>query len=154
MKIPTFFKSLMTAIIFLLIPWEGKATGLSGDFIYLQGEEWELLAKPINRDSVLFHRLMEFLPDNHCITTANWEAIPPIGKWQQSHLYLHHLEVCVYDKQKKEEYSLHLSARPVERSDFNLIIKTEKSVPAGSTENFVPGKVSWCVMYTAASTAI
>ena len=64
MKIPTFFKSLMTAIIFLLIPWEGKATGLSGDFIYLQGEEWELLAKPINRDSVLFHRLMEFLPQD------------------------------------------------------------------------------------------
>ena len=31
--------------------------------------------------------------------TAYWEV-------QQSHLYLHHLEVCVYDKQKKEEYSL------------------------------------------------
>ena len=70
MKIPTFFKSLMTAIIFLLIPWEGKATGLSGDFIYLQGEEWELLAKPINRDSVLFHRLMEF-----CRTTI--ALLPP-----------------------------------------------------------------------------
>lgn len=106
MKIPTFFKSLMTAIIFLLIPWEGKATGLSGDFIYLQGEEWELLAKPINRDSVLFHRLMEFLPDNHCITTANWEGYTAYWEVQQSHLYLHHLEVCVYDKQKKEEYSL------------------------------------------------
>lgn len=102
MKIPTFFKSLMTAIIFLLIPWEGKATGLSGDFIYLQGEEWELLSKPINRDSVLFHRLMEFLPDNHCITTANWEGYTAYWEVQQSHLYLHHLEVCVYDKQKKK----------------------------------------------------
>ena len=48
---------------------------------------------------------MEFLPDNHCITTANWDYT---AYWevQQSHLYLHHLEVCVYDKQKKEEYSL------------------------------------------------
>ena len=45
MKIPTFFKSLMTAIIFLLIPWEGKATGLSGDFIYLQGGTGNLSAK-------------------------------------------------------------------------------------------------------------
>ena len=99
MKIPIFFKSMMTAILFFLIPWEGKATGLSGDVIYLQGEEWVLLDKPINRDSILFHRLMEFLPDNHYITTAYWEV-------QQSHLYLHHLEVCVYDKQKKEEYSL------------------------------------------------
>ena len=50
MKIPIFFKSMMTAILFFLIPWEGKATGLSGDVIYLQGEEWVLLDKPINRD--------------------------------------------------------------------------------------------------------
>jgi len=106
MKIPTFFKSMMTAILFLLIPWEGKATGLSGDFIYLQGEEWVLLDKPINRDSILFHRLMEFLPENHCITTANWDGYTAYWEVQQSHLYLHHLEVCVYDKQKKEEYSL------------------------------------------------
>ncbi len=103
MKIPIFFKSMMTAILFFLILWEGKATGLSGDVIYLQGEEWVLLDKPINRDSILFHRLMEFLPDNHCITTANWEGYTAYWEVQQSHLYLHHLEVCVYDKQKKEE---------------------------------------------------
>ena len=98
MKIPIFFKSMMTAILFFLILWEGKATGLSGDVIYLQGEEWVLLDKPINRDSILFHRLMEFLPDNHCITTANWEGYTAYWEVQQSHLYLHHLEVCVYWK--------------------------------------------------------
>ena len=78
--------------------------------------------------------------------TAYWEV-------QQSHLYLHHLEVCVYDKQKKEEYSLTYQPDQIEKV-VHLITKTGKSVPAGSTENFVPGKVSWCVMYTAASTAI
>ena len=86
MKIPIFFKSMMTAILFFLIPWEGKATGLSGDVIYLQGEEWVLLDKPINRDSILFHRLMEFLPDNHCITTANWEGYTAYWEVQQSHV--------------------------------------------------------------------
>ena len=63
MKTHTFFKSLMTAILFLLVPWAIKATRLSGDVIYLQGEEWALLGKPIDRDSILFHQLMEFLPD-------------------------------------------------------------------------------------------
>ena len=106
MKIPIFFKCLMTAILFLLIPWEGKATGLSGDVIYLQGEEWVLLGKPIDGDSILYNRLVNFLPDNHCITTANWDGYTAYWEIQQSHLYLHHLEVCVYDKQKKEEYSL------------------------------------------------
>lgn len=93
------------------------------------------------------------LPDNHCITTANWEGYTAYWEVQQSHLYLHHLEVCVYDKQKKEEYSLTYQPDQLKKC-FNLITKTGKSVPAGSTENFVPGKVSWCVMYTAASTAI
>ena len=80
MKIPTFFKSLMTAIIFFLIPWEGKATGLSGDVIYLQGEEWGLLAKPINKDSNPVSSVDGIFAGNHCITTANRDAIPPIGK--------------------------------------------------------------------------
>ena len=106
MKTHTFFKSLMTAILFLLIPQAIKATGLSGDVIYLQGEEWALLDKPIDRDSILFHRLIEFLPENHCITTANREGYTAYWEVRQSHLYLHHLEVCIYDEQKKEEYSL------------------------------------------------
>ena len=106
MKTHKFFKSLMTAILFLLIPWAIKATGLSGDVIYLQGKEWALLDKPIDRDSILFHRLMEFLPENHCITTANREGYTAYWEVRQSHLYLHHLEVCIYDEQKKEEYSL------------------------------------------------
>jgi hypothetical protein len=106
MKTHTFFKSLMTAILFLLIPQAIKATGLSGDVIYLQGEEWSLLDKPIDRDSILFHRLMEFLPENHCITTANREGYTAYWEVRQSHLFLHHLEVCIYDEQKKEEYSL------------------------------------------------
>lgn len=96
----------LMVFILLLLSWEGKATGLSGDVIYLQGEEWVLLGKPINGDSILFHRLMDFLPENHCITTANWEGYTAYWEIQQSHLYLHHLEVCVYDRQKKEEYSL------------------------------------------------
>lgn len=112
-----------------------------------------MLAKPINRDSVLFHRLMEFLPDNHCITTANWEGYTAYWEVQQSHLYLHHLEVCVYDKQKKEEYSL--TYQPDQLKEvFQPYYQDEKLVPAGLVGNCVPGKVNWCVTYTAASTAI
>lgn len=97
----------MTAILFFLILWEGKATGLSGDVIYLQGEEWVLLDKPINRDSILFHRLMEFLPDNHCITTANWEGYTAYWEVQQSHLYLHHWKsVSMINRRKKSIPSL------------------------------------------------
>ena len=154
MKTHTFFKSLMTTILFLLIPWEGKATGLSGDVIYLQEEEWVLLDKPINRDSILFHRLMEFLPENHCITTANWEGYTAYWEVQQSHLYLHHLEVCVYDEQKKEEYLLTYLPDQLKEVFQPYYQDGEKFVPAGSTGNCVPEKVNWYVMYTAASTAI
>lgn len=51
-----------------------KATGLSGDMINIKGEEWVLLAKPINEDSLLYVRLMDFLPENRYSSTANWDG--------------------------------------------------------------------------------
>lgn len=128
MKIPTFFKSLMTAIIFLLIPWEGKATGLSGDFIYLQGEEWELLAKPINRDSVLFHRLMEFCRTTIALLPPIGKAIPPIGKCSNL------ICICIIWKSvsminRKRRVFPHLSARPVERSVSTLLSRRKNLCP-------------------------
>lgn len=68
------------------------------------------------------------LPKNHCITTANWEGYTAYWEVQHSHLYLHHLEVCVYDKRKKEEYSLTYQPDQLKKC-FNLITKRENLCP-------------------------
>ena len=78
--------------------------------------------------------------------TAYWEV-------QQSHLYLHHLEVCVYDKQKKKEYSL--TYQPDQLKEvFQPYYQDEKIGARWFSGELRAGKGDWCVTYTAASTAI
>ena len=53
-------RMFVLSVLLLLSCAPLKATGLDGDVIYIEGEEWELLNKPIEWDSTLFVRLMEF----------------------------------------------------------------------------------------------
>ncbi|MBO5025906.1 MAG: hypothetical protein J6C86_07175 [Bacteroidaceae bacterium] len=99
-------KKVLVTFLLLCIFLQVKATGLSSDIIFLDGEEWFLMAKPINMDSVLYSRMMNFLPQNHCVTTANWEGYTAYWEVREGCLYLQHLEICVYDQQKKEELTL------------------------------------------------
>lgn len=104
-------KSYLTALLLLLlIPFTGRATGLSGDVIYIEGEEWELMAKPIDEDSVIFARLMDFIPENHCATTANWQGYTGFWEVRNNRLYLQKIEVCLYDREKQKKSTLTFDA--------------------------------------------
>ena len=95
-------RMFILSVLLLLSCAPLKATRLDGDVIYIEGEEWELLNKPIEWDSTLFVRLMEFLPENHCTSTANWEGYTAHWEVRDDSLYLQHLEVCVYDTLTRE----------------------------------------------------
>lgn len=75
-----------------------KATGLSGDMINIKGEEWVLLAKPINEDSLLYVRLMDFLPENRYSSTANWDGYTAYWKIENGNLYLQHIDVYLHNE--------------------------------------------------------
>lgn len=90
-------------LLLLLVPLFIRATGLLGDIIYLNGEQWELMEKPIHTDSILYKRLRKFLPENHCVSTANWDGYTAFWEIRNGYLCLQHLEVCVYDKETNED---------------------------------------------------
>lgn len=96
-------KKCSVAILFLFVFLQLKARGLSGDVIYIDGESWELMEKPIDTDSTLYARLINFLPKNHCVTTANWEGYTAFWEIRNGYLYLQRMEVCVYDKVSEKE---------------------------------------------------
>lgn len=54
---------LVIAILLSLVGLPVKATGQSGDIIRLEGEEWDLMAKPIGYDSLLYMRMKDFFPE-------------------------------------------------------------------------------------------
>ena len=55
------------------------ATGQDGDRIFIDGEMWVLLGKPLHADSLLHSSLINILPKDRSITTANWEGYT--GYW-------------------------------------------------------------------------
>lgn len=77
-----------------------------GDRISLNGEIWELLAKPINMDPILYKQLREFLPQNRCTSTANWEGYTAFWEIQDNYLCLQQIEICVYDEASNKDSTL------------------------------------------------
>ena len=77
------------------------ATGQEGDIIYIDGEQWELLGKPIYADSVLSRELKKALPKERGINTANWAGYTAYWSIQQEKLYLDSIRYVIYDSAQK-----------------------------------------------------
>lgn len=107
-------KRYVTAILFLLVFLQVKATGLSCDVIQIKGENWFLMARPIETDSILYARLKEFIPKNHCMTTANWDGYTAFWEIEDEYLYLQRIEVCVYDEANKKDSTMIFDADRLE----------------------------------------
>ena len=82
------------------------ATGQEGDVIMIDGERWNLLGKPIDHDSVLYHRLLEVLPKDRSISTANWDGYRAYWSIKNNRLCLDHIEIELYDKENIPEADL------------------------------------------------
>ena len=81
-----------------------SATGQEGDVIMIDGERWNLLGKPIDYDSVLYHRLLEVLPKDRSISTANWDGYRGYWSIKNNRLCLDHIEIELYDKETKHSH--------------------------------------------------
>lgn len=102
MRIKYYFTINLLLCLFL----QAKATGLSGDIISLNGKSWVLMAKPIDMDSALYKRWMAFIPDNHCVSTGNWEGYTAFWEIQNDCVCLQRIEVCVYDGTSRKDSTL------------------------------------------------
>jgi hypothetical protein len=104
-------KQLILAILLhiLSIPmlW---ATGQEGDLIEIDGQEWTLLGKPIDYDSICYHKLRAFLPEERALVTSNWSRYT--GHWtiKENRLYLKKISIKMYDKKEKKEYEIEYDA--------------------------------------------
>lgn len=105
----TYIISILTLFL-LCCSLSLKATGLACDFIYINGEKWVLMEKPIYADSALYNRLNNFLPEKRSISTANWDGYTAFWIIKDRQLYLQKIEVDVYNKEKNEEYHVNFNA--------------------------------------------
>lgn len=101
----------LVAIAFLLmLPLSAKATAQAGDVIYLDGEKWSLLGKPLNYDDEIYAKLYGFLPKNREWNTGNWSGYT--GYWEivYGRLYLKKVVAYMYDEILKTDYEVEYDA--------------------------------------------
>ena len=96
-------KFFIVAILLSLIVSFVKATGQSGDIIYLKGEEWVLMAKPIGYDSLLCRQMDNFLPENISRSTGNYSGYTAFWEIRDGYLCLQRVEADVYEEIGKKK---------------------------------------------------
>ena len=90
-------KRLFIFITLTLMSLTMYATGQEGDIIYIDGEQWVLLGKPVYADSVLSSELKNALPKERGISTSNWAGYTAYWSIQQEKLYLDSIRYVIYE---------------------------------------------------------
>lgn len=144
-------KFFIVAILLSLIVTFAKATGQSGDVIRLEGEEWVLLGKPIESDTMLGNRVRAFLPDNISYSTGNYSCYTASWEIRNGYLCLRWIEADVYDEASNKESTLVYEGKDLQ-SLFPSYYKMEKFKPVGSVGSFEPEKEIWSDMCMTVST--
>ena len=85
----------------MLLALTAYATGQDGDVIYINGERWELLGRPICLDSTLYHTLKDELPSNRPIVKSNWDGFTTYWSIDKDKLNLDSVRCEAYDPNVK-----------------------------------------------------
>lgn len=100
----------LSVFLLSLISLVTYATGQEGDIIYIDGEKWELLGKPIYADSLLSRKLRAALPEGRGWTTANWAGYTAYWSIQQEELCLDSILYEVFEANPKKIRTERLAA--------------------------------------------
>lgn len=96
--------------LFILTVFTAQATSYAGDIIHIAGEEWNLLANPIEEDSTLLAQVLNFLPEEREHSTSNWYGYTAHWEMREGWLYLTGIEAKPYDEVHPNHSSLFLDA--------------------------------------------
>ncbi len=97
-------KELITLICALTFALSSFATGQSGDIIYIDGEEWTLLGKPIEDKEKLSKSLADALPKNLLAITSNWSGYTAYWSVANERLNLDSIICQLYNDETREAY--------------------------------------------------
>lgn len=96
--------------LFIFTVFTAQATSYAGDIIHIAGEEWNLLANPIEEDSTLLTQVLDFLPEEREHSTSNWYGYTAHWEMREGWLYLTGIETKPYDEVHPNHSSLFLDA--------------------------------------------
>lgn len=72
-------KRLLLLLLMALAPMMVFATGQASDIVYIDGQRWWLMGRPVGADSILYVNLQARLPELVQESTGNWDRF--VGCW-------------------------------------------------------------------------
>ena len=118
-------KKLLLFFYVFILAASSFATGQDGDVIYINGEQWSLLIKPVDWDSTLYFTLKDALPKERSYSTANWDGYT--GHWsvKSKRLVLDSITVRFYDKSTRKEWQESLPEAQMRRIFKDYYVKND-----------------------------
>lgn len=116
--------------LFILTVFTAQATSYAGDIIHIAGEEWNLLANPIEEDSVLLAQVLNFLPEEREHSTSNWYGYTAHWEMREGWLFLIGIETEPYDEVHQNHSSLFLDADTLKHIFFPYYNAEQKAICA------------------------
>lgn len=86
-------KRFILSIFVLGIAVSSLASAYQGDVIYIDGERWTLMGQPVERDSALFHHLLDVLPQERRHSSGNWQGYTGYWSIRDGQLFLDSIRV-------------------------------------------------------------
>ncbi len=86
-------RRFILSIFVLSVAISSLASAYQGDVIYIDGERWTLMGQPIERDSALFHHLLDVLPKERRYSSGNWHGYTGYWSVRDGQLYLDSIRV-------------------------------------------------------------
>ena len=86
-------KRLIVCIFVLSVVASSWASAYQGDVIYIDGEKWTLMGRPIERDSALSHHLLDVLPKERRHSSGNWQGYTGYWSIRDGQLFLDSIRV-------------------------------------------------------------
>ena len=108
-------KKIILYLSFMVFAIGSFATGQEGDVVYINGESWVLLGKPIDDNAALHKALLDFLPEDRTTSTANWDGYTAYWSVRNHWLCLDSIKVEFMNWDTKEEYQKCIPAADLRR---------------------------------------
>ena len=79
------------------------STSQESEILFIDGVKWDMLAQPIDIDSIHNTKFREFLPKERHWTTANWDGYTGVWEIKNNQLYLQKVIIEISENHSTEK---------------------------------------------------
>ncbi|MBP5387896.1 MAG: hypothetical protein J6Y97_10995 [Prevotella sp.] len=107
--------------VLLTMSLSASATSQEGDFIIIDGTQWEILGRPIKAEAERYNKMLALLPEERDIRSSNWEGYIAFWSIKQDALCLDSIQYSITNKDTQKKLVKCVNAEGLNRVYRNYL---------------------------------